>query len=50
MQLNTSVASTIVSRVTYTTTAFSSTCVVGAPYQGAMRQLAADRWNYMYPS
>lgn len=22
----------------------------GAPYQGNMRQLAFDRWNYMYPS
>jgi hypothetical protein len=25
-------------------------CAVGAPYQGVMRQLAYDRWNYMYPS
>lgn len=25
-------------------------CAVGAPYQGVMRQLALDRWNYMYPS
>jgi hypothetical protein len=25
-------------------------CAVGAPYQGVMRQLATDRWNYMYPS
>lgn len=25
-------------------------CTVGAPYQGVMRQLATDRWNYMYPS
>lgn len=25
-------------------------CAVGAPYQGVMRQLAFDRWNYMYPS
>jgi hypothetical protein len=22
----------------------------GTPIQGGMRQLASDRWNYMYPS
>lgn len=25
-------------------------CEAGAPYQGNMRQLSIDRWNYMYPS
>lgn len=32
------------------TTSFSSTIVAGQPIQGDMRQLAFDRWNYMYPS
>jgi hypothetical protein len=25
-------------------------CAAGAPYQGNMRQLATDRWQFMYPS
>jgi lysophospholipase L1-like esterase len=28
----------------------TSSARAGAPYQGNMRQLAIDRWNYMYPS
>lgn len=29
---------------------FTSSVAAGKPYQGNMRQLALDRWNYMYPS
>jgi hypothetical protein len=25
-------------------------CAAGAPYQGNMRQLSTDRWQFMYPS
>lgn len=25
-------------------------CEAGSHVQGGMRQLASDRWNYMYPS
>jgi hypothetical protein len=25
-------------------------CAAGVPYQGNMRQLATDRWQFMYPS
>lgn len=39
----------LTSRVSMTSS-FTSACTVGAPYQGNMRQLAMDRWNYMYPS
>lgn len=31
-------------------TSFTSSCSAGVPFQGNMRQLALDRWNYMYPS
>lgn len=42
-------AMSLVSRVQYNTS-WNSTCIVGAPIQGDMRELALDRWNYMYPS
>lgn len=42
-------ASSVVSRVQYNSS-FASTCVVSLPIQGNIRQLAFDRWNYMYPS
>lgn len=31
-------------------TSFASSITAGQPMQGNMRQLAPDRWNYMYPS
>jgi hypothetical protein len=48
-QMSTDTAMSLSSRVTFNTS-WASTCVVGAPIQGSMRQLALDRWNYMYPS
>lgn len=43
---------TDVSVIAYVTlqTSFKSSCAAGQPMQGNMRQLARDRWNYMYPS
>ena len=40
---------TITSRASLNSS-FSSTVTAGTPIQGNMRQLAFDRWNYMYPS
>ena len=39
-----------VSAYTTLNSSFTSSFAVGASYQGTMRQLASDRWNYMYPS
>jgi hypothetical protein len=46
---NTLVTCTCASYVALKSSA-SSTIVAGVPIQGNMRQLALDRWNYMYPS
>jgi hypothetical protein len=39
-----------VNAYTQLNSSFASSCTAGAPIQGNMRQLALDRWNYMYPS
>lgn len=44
-----SVSSTFAAR-TGLTTSVSSAFSVGKPFQGAVRQLALARWNFMYPS
>ena len=48
-QYNKTTSVSIASRVQYNSS-FASTIVAGQPIQGNMRQLASDRWNYMYPS
>lgn len=49
-QLVKTTATGVNSDTSLTSSALITSCVAGQPYQGDMRQLATDRWNYMYPS